>query len=138
MNGILKISEAANMAIHAMVILSANQGELVRVNQVADKLGLSEAHLGQVFQRLSKAGLVKSRRGPHGGFTLKRQPNKIQLLDVYQCIDGPMNDDSCLLGRQMCDLECCVFGDLHHQVKKTVKNYLSNTTLYDICESNAV
>ncbi len=126
------------MAIHALVILSANQGELVRVTEVARKIGLSEAHLGKVFQRLSKAGLVSSRRGPHGGFALKQKPNKIRLLDIYQCIDGPLNDDSCLLGRQTCDLEYCVFGDLHHQVQTTVKDYLSNTTLFDICQSNAI
>ncbi|MCK4620269.1 MAG: Rrf2 family transcriptional regulator, partial [Desulfobacterales bacterium] len=67
MSNIIKISEAASMAIHAMVFLASESGRIVPSREIATTLRSSEAHLSKVMQRLAKAGLVSSTRGPKGG-----------------------------------------------------------------------
>ena len=127
------MSEAANLAIHAMGYLaSVEPTTAVSTSLVAKQLEASEAHLSKVFQRLNKAGLVKSIRGPKGGFILAKAPHRISLLEIYQVIDGVLKNDTCVLGRKKCEYEACVFGTLITDVQKQFKDHFSNTTLADI------
>jgi DNA-binding IscR family transcriptional regulator len=64
MSNILKISEAASLALHTTVILAANPNRLVSTKKLASQLHASEAHLSKVLQRLEKADIVNSTRGP--------------------------------------------------------------------------
>ncbi|MBN1653077.1 MAG: Rrf2 family transcriptional regulator [Deltaproteobacteria bacterium] len=125
------ISEAANLAIHALTYLAGQRSSgPVSTAQVARHYGVSEAHLSKVFQRLTKAGFVKSIRGPKGGFVLAEDPSAITLKDIYESIDGPLSRRSlCLLGRRSCDLDRCIFGDLLESIHKQVTEKLSGTTL---------
>lgn len=128
------VSEAANLAIHAVTYLAArHRSEPVSTAQVAQYYGVSEAHLSKVFQRLTKAGFVKSIRGPRGGFVLADDPAAITLKQVYESIDGPLSRRShCLLGKQSCGLKTCIFGDLMHNIHRQVDDHLSGTTLADL------
>jgi Rrf2 family protein len=132
------ISEAANLAIHALTYL-ANQKEEgpVSTGQVARYLGASENHLSKVFQRLTKARLVRSIRGPRGGFFLSREPKKIALKEIYEAIDGPLKLHTCLLGNAECDRNNCVFGDLLANINQQVDDHFSKTTLFDLIEDSA-
>ena len=130
---ILNISEAASLGIHALAYLSRRHGEApVTTASIAAAYGVSEAHLSKVFQRLGKAGLVKSVRGPHGGFRLARAPGKITLREVYEALDGPLGRNHCLLGKPKCGLESCVLGSLLTDVDQRVSAYLTGTTLAEI------
>jgi Rrf2 family protein len=132
---ILNISEAANLGIHALVYLAARSGEApVTTASIAAAYGVSEAHLSKVFQRLSKAGLVKSVRGPHGGFRLSRAPGRITLREIYEALDGPLGRSHCLLNKPRCGLEHCVLGDLLTDVQQRVSTYLSKTTLSEVAD----
>jgi Rrf2 family protein len=128
------VSEAANLAIHAVTYLAAqNRSEPVSTAQVAKHFGVSEAHLSKVFQRLTKAGFVKSIRGPRGGFVLADDPAAITLKQIYESIDGPLSRGGhCLLGRRSCDLKRCIFGDLMNNIHQQVDEHLSRTTLADL------
>ncbi|MCF8044104.1 MAG: Rrf2 family transcriptional regulator, partial [Desulfarculaceae bacterium] len=74
MQQLLKISEAASLALHTMGLLASRPGEQVPTRELAARLKVSEAHLAKVMQRLGRAGLVRSQRGPKGGFALERNP----------------------------------------------------------------
>ena len=125
------ISEAANLAIHALTYLANQKQEgPVSTGQVAQYLGASENHLSKVFQRLNKARLVRSIRGPRGGFFLTRDPEKIALKEIYEAIDGPLQLHSCLLGHAECDRSTCVFGEMLSGINEQV----NNTTLADLIE----
>jgi Rrf2 family protein len=129
----LKISDAANLALHAMAALACtNGGGQTSVNQLAERLGVSEHHLAKVMQRLGKIGLVKSRRGPKGGFTLGRDPDTIHLIEIYEAIEGPMPERECLLDRQVCDGTHCLMGDLIQSVDRQVRDHMQNTKLTDM------
>jgi Rrf2 family protein len=130
MNTLLKISEAASIALHAMALLAENtSGKLLSNREISQKLRVSDAHLSKVLQRLEKAGLVHSLRGPKGGFKLAHAPKSISLLDVYEVIEGTIKDHECLLPQPICKNQKCIFGNLLRQINSEVKDYLKKTTL---------
>jgi len=133
MEGMLKISEAANLAIHAMVyMLRAGDSSNVSVAEIAEALAVSKDHLGKVLQRLTRMGLVSSKRGPRGGFMLSREPAAVTLLEVIEAVDGPLPRSTCLLGRPICGESGCILGSLMHDIQRQVTDYLSSTTLGDM------
>jgi Rrf2 family protein len=135
----LKISDAANLAFHAMLILARepDNGQL-SVADMAHRLGVSENHLAKVMQRLAKVGLVKSRRGPGGGFTLRKPAAQIRLLDIYVAIEGPLPHGRCLLDKPVCDGSCCLLGGLLTDLHDRIAGHLERTTLDLMCPAPPV
>lgn len=132
MSSVLKISEAASLALHTMVYLAANRGKSISNKDIASVLDVSETHLSKVLQRLAKFGLVKSVRGPKGGFKLGKGDSDISLLEVYEAIDSALEPDDCLLGSHICGGDECILGDLIGVLNNRVKDYLSKTRLADL------
>lgn len=129
MAGVLKISEAASLGLHAMLVLAKETQRLFSAGDLSQILKVSEAHLAKVLQRLARVGLVKSTRGPHGGFALGRPANNISLLDVYQAIEGPLQPVECLLHEPVCKGCQCVFGDVMKNVYRQIEEHMAKTTL---------
>ena len=126
----LNISEAVNLAFHASTYLAReNAGKPIAAAKIAGFLCVSEAHLVKVLQRLKKAGLIDSVRGPHGGYALARDVADIRLLDIYEAIDGAVDQRRCLLGHERCKMTNCVFGTLIPEVNQRVSEHFSTTTL---------
>lgn len=132
MQNLLRISEAASLAFHAMTIFAGKEGGRVSNVEIAKALGASEHTLSKVLQRLARAGLIKSYRGPAGGFVLAEPASKITLLEVFEAVEGPIGKAGCLLGVPACDGMDCVLGGLLVSVHEQVKNYFANTTLDQI------
>jgi Rrf2 family protein len=133
MTNALKISEAASLALHVMVLLAEREADgPLTTHQAAERLGVSEAHLSKVMQRLSHAGFVRSRRGPGGGFELGRPPEEVCLLDVYEAIEGRLGPTECLLGRPACNGTGCVLGDLLTEIDQLVRRRLAGTKLSEV------
>jgi Rrf2 family iron-sulfur cluster assembly transcriptional regulator len=130
----LKISDAVNLAFHAMMILATDpHARPMSVASMAKRLSVSENHLAKVMQRLHKIGLVTSKRGPKGGFTLGRPAGEIRLIDVYVSIEGPISKRECLLREPICDGSCCLLGGLLGSINDQVRRHLSETTLAQVC-----
>ena len=134
MANVLKVSEAASLALHTMVLLAASSDRLWSTHDIAGTLDASEAHLSKVLQRLARMDLVKSVRGPKGGFSLVRSPEKTSLLDVYESIEGPLAKTDCLLGHRLCDGTTCILGTLLKNTNREVKEYLSKTKLSGVTD----
>ena len=128
MSNIMKISEAASLALHTTVILAANPNRLISTKKLASQLHASEAHLSKVLQRLEKADIVNSTRGPKGGFKLKNLSDEITLLDVYEAIDGNFSPSNCLFDENLCNGNC-IMGNLLEDLNTQVRDYLSKTKL---------
>jgi Rrf2 family protein len=129
MPNVLRISEAASLALHAMVLLAKSAGRPLSNLDAAAAMGGSANTLSKVLQRLSKAGLAESARGPHGGFRLARKADEIRLLDIYEAVEGPLGEPQCLLAQAVCDGRDCVLGGLVGDVHKKMGKYLQGTTL---------
>ena len=132
MTGPLKLSEATSLALHTMTFLSAEPEKTTTTNEIARKLSISEAHLAKVLQRLSKAGLVVSNRGPKGGFRLGKDPRNITLREVYEVMEGRMKRKDCLYNERMCNGNGCMFHGLIGSVTKMFEEYLGKTSISDV------
>ena len=132
METMIKLSDAVSLAFHATVFLASNPTRQLSNRHIASELRVSEAHLSKVLQRLVKVGLVKSMRGPKGGFMLGKPSDKIAFLNVYEAIEGPFVSTSCLLSTPICGGNVCIFGGLLKKVDRQVHDYLSGTRLADI------
>ena len=129
MSSVLKISEAAVLALHGMAFLASNSDESSSTREIAVKLRVAEAHLSKVLQRLSKVGLVKSIRGPKGGFSLGKASDEISLLDIYESIDGKFESANCLFGDPIYSVDECILGGLVKSINEQVRSYLAETKL---------
>jgi Rrf2 family protein len=131
MSEILKISEAAVLAFHAMVAIAAQEDGIVTNAEIASAIQASEAHLAKVMQRLVKAGFIKSVRGPHGGFVLGKDASEIFLKDIYELFEGSLEFKSCLLEKPVCGNNC-IFGELMIRVNEIVHDFMINKRLKDV------
>lgn len=130
MSSILKISEAVALAIHACVIIAKKKAESkTSTTSIASVLKASEAHLSKVMQRLVKAGIVDSARGPGGGFVIKARPEDIRLIDIYEAVDGVFKCGNCLFDHQSCDGKKCLLGNFIENINEQVKAFFETKTL---------
>lgn len=130
--GALRISESANLAIHAMAHIAMDDSKRRhRVAEIAAMQGVSAAQLAKVMLRLTRAGLLASRSGPGGGFVLGRPADKIVLLEIYEAIDGVVGDGFCSLSAH-CSPDSCALGDLVHQVHEEVRQFLASKRLSEL------
>lgn len=106
--------------------------QVVSTPEIASDLKVSEAHLSKVLQRLTRVGLVKSIRGPRGGFRLLQSHNEITLLDVYEAIEGRLQSTNCLLNTRSCNGERCILGILLESVNRQIRDYLAGTRLSEL------
>lgn len=135
MESILRISDAAAIGFHAMCHLAeADAKHPVSAVTMATELGVSEAHLSKVLQRLGREQLVTSRRGPGGGFTLAKPASDVRLFDIYDAVEGPLPQGECLLGKEECVLGPCIMGSVLNDVHTQVAHYLKHTTLQDLMD----
>jgi Rrf2 family protein len=132
MQNTLRISEAASLALHTMVYLAGDPEKHFSAGKLAGAICVSEAHLAKVLQRLTRAGLLVSVRGPKGGFRLARKTDTITLLDVFEAIDGKFEPGECLMHDRTCGQMGCLFGDLLGDINRQVREYLGGRTLEDV------
>ncbi len=133
METMLNISEAANLALHAGILLARAEGQPLSARSMAGTLEVSYDHLAKVLQRLDRAGLVKATRGPGGGFSLAKKPGSIRLVDLYEAIDGKLAVSRCLFGRRVCFNGQCIMGDLLGRLSDQVREHFQKTRLSDFC-----
>lgn len=125
MQTILKISEAAAIALHAADYM-AGRGELCSAHDIARALGVSYNHLSKVLQALTRAGLVSPVRGPKGGFPLSPSGRRASVRDLMTAIDGPVRLHSCLMGHKVCRHRTCVFGRFLEETNRRFERVLES------------
>lgn len=129
---LFRVSEAANLALHAMVILTTSSDSPVRTREIAAKLGVSAAHLAKVMATLERAGLVRGTRGPSGGYRLARPATALTLAEVYEAIEGPLGAGTCIFGIPICNGNGCPLGKYFSQVNRDAAARLRKTRLSEI------
>lgn len=88
----MRISERVDNAIRAMAELAVADGSTTKAESIARSQDISLKYLLDIFRDLKRAELVRSKRGPDGGFTLSRGADAISLADVFRAVDGPLAD----------------------------------------------
>jgi Rrf2 family protein len=128
----LRISEAASLAMHALGYLAKREDAPVTSREIASRFEISEAHLAKVMQRLVKVELLRSVRGPRGGFTLNRDPESVTLLEIFEAIEGRFEPRQCLLSSSICEGDDCILGKIVVEANTMLRARLEETTLVDV------
>ena len=88
----MKLSNKGRYAVRALFdIAFFNDGRPTQVKDIADRQGIPPRFLEQIFQDLKRTGIVGSKRGPQGGYSLGRHAQDIRLGDVIRALEGPIS-----------------------------------------------
>lgn len=131
MQKILNISEAASLAVHSMALIAHSENTL-NASQLAMVTQSSKNHLAKVMQVLVKKRLLNSTRGPKGGFVLNRPARDLNLLTIYEAIEGPLTQHHCGIHDGRCPFKTCVFNNLHEKISSEFIQYLKEKKLSEI------
>ncbi len=131
-SGPFRVSEAANLGLHALAVIAAGPEPTCRTREIAARLKVSLAHLAKVMVALDHAGLVMGTRGPAGGYQLARPASRISLKEIYEAIEGPMGIRSCLFGEPVCDTKGCALSGYFGRLNRDVARTLARTRLTDL------
>jgi len=134
----MKLSTKGRYAVMAMTDLAAHsQGDPVTLAEIAERQEISLSYLEQLFGKLRKGGLVKSVRGPGGGYRLARGAGQTRIADIILAVDEPIQATRCVQGSPV---GChkgkgrCLTHDLWEELGNRIYLYLSSVTLSDVVE----
>ena len=85
----IQFSIKSDYAIRALLELAVRHPRLVKIEEVVHEQRLPSDYIAVLLGRLTRRGIVQSKRGPHGGYALARAPELITLAEVIACIEGP-------------------------------------------------
>jgi Rrf2 family iron-sulfur cluster assembly transcriptional regulator len=134
----MKLSTKGRYAVMAMTDLAAHsQGQPVALADIAERQEISLSYLEQLFGKLRKGGLVKSVRGPGGGYCLSRGAAQTRVSDIMLAVDEPIKTTRCTPGSPAgckSDRSRCLTHDLWQELGNHIYLYLSSVTLADVIE----
>ena len=134
----MKLGTKARYAVMAMVDLARqSEGAPVSLAEIAERQEISLAYLEQLFAKLRRCGLVKSVRGPGGGYVLARRCDETRISDIITAVDEPIQAVRCTPGSAVgCrgDRSRCMTHDLWEELSRQIDLFLSSVSLGDVCE----
>jgi Rrf2 family nitric oxide-sensitive transcriptional repressor len=101
------ISQTAEYALRAIVHLCSRPDEAQTTQQIADATRVPLPYLSKVLQALTRAGLIQSLRGLHGGFKLLSEPETLSVYNVVQAVDPLQRIMTCPLGLEAHGTHLC-------------------------------
>ena len=106
----------------------------VALAEIAARQEISLSYLEQLFARLRRKGLVKSARGPGGGYRLARTADETSIAEIVHAVDEPLRATRCATQGKGCMLkgERCLTHDLWEDLGHQIEDYLSSVSLADV------
>lgn len=108
-------------------------GEPLQIRQIASRQNIPERYLEQLLASLRRYGLIRSQRGAKGGYLLAREPWKISLLEIVECIEGANSQVSETI-RVTETIERSIVCQVWQEATQAAKAILRNYTLEDLCD----
>jgi Rrf2 family protein len=132
----MRISTRARYGLRLMLDLALKFGKgPIFLKEVSRSQEISEKYLGQIIMPLKAAGLVKSFRGAHGGYTLQREPEKITVREIVATLEGDLNLVECVANPSSCERYAgCVTQEVWCQISRAVSDTLEGITLADLVQ----
>ncbi len=132
----MRITTKGRYALRAAIALAETSAEdkPVTIKAVAEREGISPEFLEQIFFRLRRGGVIKSVRGPGGGFYLARPAAEISLLDILEASGESLGIAPCSCGRraQSCSVEDCAAGGIWREMDNHLRSYAAKKNLKDM------
>lgn len=113
-------------------------GQPTQIKDISRRQRISQRYLEQIFNKLLKAGLLKSRRGPRGGYVLTRDPSEISVGEIIAAAQGPIVPVKCLDRTAECPPDCeisdnCVTVHVWRKTQELLTDYYNSVTVGDLC-----
>lgn len=130
----MKITTRGRYAVMALVSLAgASRGNPVSLRDIAREEGISEPYLQQLFLRLRKRNLVRSVRGPGGGFILARHPSAITIGEIIRSAETARAGIGCRnTGRRCGQISRCRTQNMWETLEARIAEFLDSITLADL------
>ncbi len=125
---VIALSEAAAIALHSIVLIARSEGKL-NVENISEQIQTSRHHVAKVLQRLVKDNFLNSVRGPSGGFSLKKKPEEMNLLQIYESVEGKIAIADCPLEKPVCPFNKCIINNVTKKMSTDFRDYLESQTL---------
>ena len=135
----MRLSTQSRYGVRAIFdIAYHSEGLETQVKDISRRQGISQRYLEQIFQKLKKAGIVGSKRGPSGGYFLNKTPESITIGEVIRITEGDINPVLCVNpedSSQPCERSGeCVTQVIWDEAGKRLKEYFDSVTIKDLCE----
>jgi Rrf2 family transcriptional regulator, cysteine metabolism repressor len=132
----MKLSTRSRYGLRAVVELANHYGQGPRaMSEIASEQQLSRKYLDSLFSSLKVAGLVISRRGPGGGWTLTRAPAEITVTEVLRALEGSLAMVSCVDFPATCSrTPSCATREVYVAIHEAVVGVLDGMSIQSLCE----
>ena len=125
----MQITRQADYAIRAILYLAQlGPDEKASTSQIAKEKDIPLSFLAKIIAQLSVAGLLQTMRGARGGVTLARSAKDINLLEVVEAIDGPIQITECVNDSYECSQHGCPMRGIWQDTQADLVNRLRNST----------
>ena len=129
------LSNSCRYGIRAVIYIASHMSRdgKIGIKQISNDLDLPTPFLAKILQQLAKQKILSSLKGPHGGFSLLRDPKDITLLDIVNTIDGYDTFTNCIMHKGTCEgvkLEnkiCPLHEDYEKNRSELIKLFRSKT-----------
>ncbi len=116
------------------IALNASENKKVGLKEIAEQQEIPTQYLSKILQQLVKHKILDSMKGPNGGFFLKKNPEKLTLLEVVTIIDGTDLFDQCGIGLKKCtDKNPCPIHHEYKLVKAQIKKIFEEKSISQLC-----
>ncbi len=128
----MKLSTRGRYGLRAICYIAENQNKgFIPVSEISENLNLSENYLEQLVRMLKKDGLIKSSRGPKGGYKINNDLNNITIGQILRSLEGDMTTSECVSGKVNCDEKCDAY-DLFTKLDFLINQAIDSITLENI------
>jgi Rrf2 family protein len=134
----MRLSTQSRYGVRAIFdIAYHSEGLETQVKDISRRQGISQRYLEQIFQKLKRAGIVGSKRGPSGGYFLGKKPQHISLGEVIRVTEGGIYPVRCVNpknSKQPCEKSGdCVTQIVWNEAGKRLSDYFDSVTISDLC-----
>lgn len=132
----MKLSSRVRYGMRAILELALEYGkDPLQIKTIAEREDISNKYLEQLIAMLKAAGLVRSIRGPRGGYMLAKPPAEIQLKEIFVTLEGPMAPAECLDHPEFCP-RCmdCATRQIWAELQDAINSVLESNTLADLVQ----
>jgi Rrf2 family transcriptional regulator, iron-sulfur cluster assembly transcription factor len=138
----MRLSTKSRYGLRALFDIAYNSGTLpAQIQDISRRQEISPRYLEQIFQSFKKAGIIKSKRGPTGGYYLARAPEAITVKEIIRAAEGDIALVDCVSDRapkkklRDCSFEgSCVTRMVWQEATDKLNDYFSSLTLKNLCE----
>ncbi|MCZ6618884.1 MAG: Rrf2 family transcriptional regulator [Gammaproteobacteria bacterium] len=135
----MRLTTKGRYAVTAMLDIALHRnGGPVSVIDIAARQGISAAYLEQLVSKLKRAGLLRSCRGPGGGYQLEREVTEVNISDVILAVGEGVDATRCHGSADCQDGVKCLTHDLWAELSQEIDNFLAGITLKSLIERHNV